>query len=86
MQNRRGVLLALAAGLYALGSVGLPLKLALWLGVWYFTGGGQWFYLFRNTIVRDCRFVMLRQDSANSGKTSRTQNRHFCGYHTEGPF
>ena len=72
MQNRSGVLLALAAGLYALGSIGLPLKLALWLGVWYFTGGGQWFYLFRNTIVRDCRFVILHRDSATGEWTRRS--------------
>ena len=55
MEHRNSVLLALAAGLYALNSVGAPLKLIVWTAVWYFTGGGHSFYLFRNTIVRDYR-------------------------------
>ena len=61
MEHRNSVLLALAAGLYALNSIGTPLKLIAWTFVWYFTGGGHAFYLFRNTIVRD-----YRQALANS--------------------
>ena len=55
MEHRNGALLALAVGLYALNSVGTALKLTAWVVVWYFTGGGRSFYLFRNTIVRDYR-------------------------------
>ena len=55
MEQRNGALLALAVGLYALNSVGTALKLTAWMAVWYFTGGGRSFYLFRNTIVRDYR-------------------------------
>ena len=55
MEHRNGVLLALAVGLYTLNSIGTTLKLIAWTFVWYFTGGGHSFYLFRNTIVRDYR-------------------------------
>ena len=61
MEHRNGVLLALAVGLYTLNSIGTTLKLIAWTLVWYFSGGGHSFYLFRNTIVRD-----YRQALANS--------------------
>ena len=59
MEHRNGVLLALAIGLYALNSIGTPLKVLLWTVVWYFTGGSHSFYLFRNTIVRDYRRALV---------------------------
>ena len=59
MEHRNGVLLALAIGLYALNSIGTPLKVLLWTVVWYFTGGGHSIYLFRNTIVRDYRRALV---------------------------
>ena len=61
MEHRNGALLALAVGLYALNSIGAPLKLIAWMGVWYFTGGDHSFYLFRNTIVRDYRRALVHK-------------------------
>jgi hypothetical protein len=57
MENRNTVLMGLAVLLYTMDSIGLMLKLAMWFGVWYFTGGKQWSYLFINTMGRDYRSI-----------------------------
>lgn len=54
MQQRDAVLAALAVYLFGfVSSAGFGLKAAVWLALWYFTGGNEWCRLFAKTWKRD---------------------------------
>lgn len=55
MEARSAFLLALAAYLYSLKTVGAGAKWVAFLSAWLANGGWHWCYLFRHTVVRDLR-------------------------------
>ncbi len=65
METRLAGLAVLAAALYLLSAdgssaIGAASSALIWLAVWYFTGGGKWIHLFRNTAYRDFKYVFVR--------------------------
>jgi hypothetical protein len=72
METRSAVLLALAAYLFVLTSIGRVLKLVLFLAVWLPWGGTHYVHFVRNTYKRDWRFEASSFSSSFAARAQKS--------------